>query len=158
MKETVPFPIKIMKLELSIEQYEALLKLVFMGDWIMGFNDYENLNPGENRMSEVAQLIYSQAEQYGLGHVITHDQNTNLLTLTREFEEDSGIADMMEYYEEETFWEELIHRLAHRDFHRHYGESAIAQMAIEERIEKETPFFEKYANEFNENGIENLKI
>jgi hypothetical protein len=31
-------------------------------------------------------------------------------------------------------------------------------MAIEERIEKETPFVEKYATEFNDNGIENLKI
>lgn len=147
-----------MNLELSIEQYEALLKLVFMGDWIVGFSDYDNPEPGENRMSEVAQYIYSHADAVGLGNLITHDQNSDTLTLTRDFEESSGLADMMEYYEEETFWEELIHRLAHKDFYRHYGDSAISSMAIEERIEKETPFVEKYANEFNENGIENLKI
>lgn len=146
-----------MNLELSIEQYEALMKLVFMGDWIVGFSDYDNPSPGDNRMSEVAQYIYSQAESVGLGHLVTYDQNTDTLMLTREFEESSGISDMMEYYEEETFWEELIHRLAHRDFHRHFGESAISSMAIEERIEKETPFVEKYSHEFNENGIENLK-
>lgn len=147
-----------MNLELSIEQYEALLKLVFMGDWIVGFSDYDSPAPGENRLSEVAQYVYSHADSAGLSQLVTHDHNSESLTLTREFEESSGIADMMEYYEEETFWEELIHRLAHRDFHRHYGESAIAGMAIEERIEKETPFVEKYANEFNENGLENLKI
>lgn len=147
-----------MQIELSIEQYEALMKLVFIGDWIVGFSDYDNPEPGENRMSEVAQYIYSQADSAGLGHLITHDQNSNTLTLTRDFEEASGIVDLMEFYEEETFWEEIIHRLAHRDFFRHYGETAIAAMAIEERIEKESPFVEKYANEFNENGLDGLKI
>jgi hypothetical protein len=147
-----------MKLELSIEQYEALLKLVFIGDWVVGFSDYDNPEPGENRLNEVAQYIYSQADEAGLGHLITHDQNSDTLTLTREFEESSGIADIMEYYEEETFWEELIHRLAHRDFNRHFGDTAISQMAIEERIEKETPFVDKYVQEFNENGLENLKL
>ncbi|WCL50354.1 hypothetical protein [Leptospira sp. GIMC2001] len=146
-----------MNLELSIEQYEALLKLIFIGDWVMSFSEYDNPEPGENRMSEIAQYIYGQADTVGLGHLVTHDQNSDALTLTREFEEGSGITEILEYYEEETFWEELIHRLAHRDFYRHFGETAISEMAIEERIEKETPFVEKYATEFNENGLENLK-
>ncbi|NCN08367.1 MAG: hypothetical protein GW938_00845 [Leptospira sp.] len=147
-----------MNIELSIEQYEALLKLVFIGDWVVGFNDLDNSDPGENRLSEVAQWIYSHAEEAGLGQLVSHDTNSDALALTRDFEETSGIAELLEYYEEETFWEELIHRLAHRDFNRHYGETAISEMAIEERIEKETPFVEKYAAEFNDNGIENLKI
>lgn len=147
-----------MNIDLSIEQYEALLKLVFLGEWIANFNDFDNSEPGSTRMGEVAQFIYSQAENFGLGYLITEDPRTGALTLTREFQESSGIDEMLTTYEEEVFWDELIRRLAERDFIRHYGETNISQMAIEERIEKETPFFEKYNNEFNENGIENLKI
>lgn len=147
-----------MNIELSIEQYEALLKLVFIGDWVVGFNDLDSATTSENRMSEVAQWIYSHAEEAGLGNFVSQDANSDSLTLNREFEETSGIMELMEFYEEEIFWEETIHRLAHRDFYRHYGDTAVSEMAIEERIEKETPFIEKYATEFNENGIENLKI
>ncbi len=150
-----------MNLELSLEQYETLLKLVYMGDWVISTlqaqERAEDDSDNDSRFAEVVRHVFNQAESIGLGNIVQIDQNNGEPYLTREFEEESGLVDILEDYEDEVFWQALIERLAHRDFLRHFGESSISEMAIEERIEKETPFHDKWANEFHENGIENLK-
>lgn len=151
-----------MNLELSLEQYETLLKLVYMGDWVISTlqakERVEDDADSDTRFAEVVRHIFNYADVAGLGSIVQIDQNNGEPYLTREFEEESGLVDILEDYEDEVFWQSLIERLAHRDFIRHYGESAISEMAIEERIEKETPFHDKWANEFHERGIENLKV
>ncbi|TGN10598.1 hypothetical protein [Leptospira ilyithenensis] len=150
-----------MNLELSLEQYETLLKLVYMGDWVISTlqakERAEDDSDNDSRFAEVVRHVFNQAESIGLGNIVQIDQNNGEPYLTREFEEESGLVDILEDYEDEVFWQALIERLAHRDFLRHFGESSISEMAIEERIEKETPFHDKWANEFHENGIESLK-
>lgn len=74
------------------------------------------------------------------------------------FEEKTDISDLITEYQDSIFWDELIQRLAARDFLRIYDESEIKGMAIEERIEKEAPFISKYEEIFTESGIENLEI
>ncbi len=154
-----------MQLELSLEQYETLMKLLYMGDWIVTTLQEkeksllgEEDNDMDNRFAEVVRHVYSQAENVGLGHLVQLDQNNGEPYLTREFEEEVGLAEIMEEYEEDVFWRFLVDNLAHRDFVRNYGESAILSMAIEERIEKETPFREKWISEINEHGLENFKL
>lgn len=151
-----------MEMDLSLEQYETLLKLVYMGDWVISTlqaKDRADDDPdNDTRFAEVVRHVFSYAEKAGLGNIVQIDQNNGEPYLTREFEEESGLVDILEDYEDEVFWQALIERLAHRDFLRHFGESAISAMAIEERIEKETPFHDKWANEFHENGIESIKV
>ncbi|GBF50782.1 hypothetical protein LPTSP4_23090 [Leptospira ryugenii] len=151
-----------MNLELSLEQYETLLKLVYMGDWVISTlqakERVEDEGDNDSRYADVVRHIFQQAEAVGLGNIVQIDQNNGEPYLTREFEEESGLVDILEDYEDEVFWQSLIERLAHRDFIRHFGETAITEMAIEERIEKETPFHDFWANEFHENGVENLKV
>ncbi|TGL62174.1 hypothetical protein EHQ58_02925 [Leptospira ognonensis] len=150
-----------MNLELSLEQYETLLKLVYMGDWVISTlqakERVEEDTDNDTRYAEVVRHVFNHAEVAGLGNIVQIDQNNGEPYLTREFEEESGLVDILEDYEDEVFWQSLIERLAHRDFIRHFGESAISEMAIEERIEKETPFHDTWATEFHDNGIENLK-
>ncbi|ABZ95074.1 hypothetical protein EHQ92_16970 [Leptospira biflexa] len=150
-----------MEMELSLEQYETLLKLVYMGDWVISTLQAKDRSEDEpdsdSRYADVVRHVFSQAEHAGLGNIVQIDQNNGEPYLTREFEEESGLVDILEDYEDEVFWQALIERLAHRDFLRHFGETAISQMAIEERIEKETPFHDKWATEFHENGLENIK-
>ncbi len=133
-----------------------------MGDWVISTLQAKDRPDDEldndTRFAEVVRHVFNHAEVAGLGSIVQIDQNNGEPYLTREFEEDSGLVDILEDYEDEVFWQALIERLAHRDFIRHYGETAISAMAIEERIEKETPFHDKWATEFHDNGIENLKI
>ena len=64
----------------------------------------------------------------------------------------------MDDYNDENFWEELIHHLSRRDLIEAYGEDAIRKMSLEELFEKEEPFIEKYTDELEDHGIKNLRI
>jgi hypothetical protein len=59
---------------------------------------------------------------------------------------------------EETFWDELVHRLGQRDVIGEIGEKAYKNLGIEEKIDKECKAEEKYDKEFEKNGYINLKI
>ena len=61
-------------------------------------------------------------------------------------------------YDNQTFWEELIERLANRDFLAKYGEEAIQKMSFEERFTKFQEFEERYDEEFEDHGIERIVI
>ncbi|EIW19840.1 MULTISPECIES: hypothetical protein [Pelosinus] len=42
--------------------------------------------------------------------------------------------------------------------YKKYGEEAILQMSISERFEKEMAFHQEYHEEFDKNGLDNLRI
>jgi len=150
---------KIMEIKLTKEQYENLLKLVYLGNWIVnsirsGEEDDKRIEKYEN----IAQYIYSFSREEGLERYIEFDKQVNRFFPTREFEEDTDLERYRQEYDDEVFWQELIHRLAERDFIKEYGENTIKKMNWRERLEKEQPFIEKYGEEFEESGLMNLEI
>ena len=110
------------------------------------------------KYDEIEQYIYSFAKDFGLEKYIEFSKKYNKFFPTRELEEGTDVEQYREEYDNETFWEDLIDRLTRRDFIKKYGEETVKKMSLEERIEKEYPFEEKYRNEFEKNGIENLKV
>ena len=148
-----------MEIELTKEQYENLIKLVYLGNWMI--NAIRSGNEGDERIKkydEIEQHIFSFAKDAGLKKYIEFDKKFNRFFPTREFEENTDVEQYREEYDDYIFWEELIDRLARRDFIREYGEDTIKKMSIKERIEKEYPFEEKYGEEFGKNGLQNLEI
>jgi len=148
-----------MKIELTKEQYKNLIKLVYLGNWIVnsirsGEEDDKRIEKYEN----IAQYIYSFSREEGLERYIEFDKQVNRFFPTREFEEDTDLERYRQEYDDEVFWQELIHRLAERDFIKEYGENTIKKMNWRERLEKEQPFIEKYGEEFEESGLMNLEI
>lgn len=73
--------------------------------------------------------------------------------------EDKSIArELIDEYDNNTFWDELVDRLAKRDFIGKYGRERVKKMDIKEFFKKLNPFEEKYSSEVRENGLENLEI
>ena len=64
----------------------------------------------------------------------------------------------IEEFENETFWSELIERLADRDMLQTFDEDEILEMTTEERFKAHFDFTEKYEGEFEEHGIDRLEI
>ena len=62
-----------MNLELSLEQYETLLKLVYMGDWVISTlqakERAEEDSDNDSRYAEVVRHIFNHAEAAGLGNI-----------------------------------------------------------------------------------------
>ncbi|MBM9501379.1 hypothetical protein JWG44_14070 [Leptospira sp. 201903071] len=152
-----------MNIELTREQYEALLKSLAITRFLY-HSILEEEEPAPDRLDsydayeDMEQQVLSYAKALEVSHLVAYDSEEELHYLTREFEEKTDISDLITEYQDSIFWDELVQRLAGRDFTRTYTEAEIKGMAIEERIEKEAPFISKYEEIFTESGIEHLEI
>jgi len=144
-----------MKIELTRKQYEALIKLIYLGEWVI--NAYRT-DDRLREFEEVEQHILSFYEEFGMERNICFDKELKRFFMTREFEAESHVHDYIDEYNENTFWDELIFRLARRDLIERYGEEAIKNMDLEEMMQKEGVFIDEYEEEFERNGIKNLVI
>lgn len=144
-----------MEIKFTKEQYENLMKLVYLGNWMI---NAIRTDDRVKKYDELKHYIFSFAKDAGLDRYIDYDEKSGKYYPSIELEEDAEIEQYMDDYNDENFWEELIHNLARRDLIETYGEDAIRKMSFEELFEKEEPFIEKYADEFEEQGIKNLVI
>lgn len=135
-------------LELNPEQYKTLLKLAFTGNWVDERND--------SVTTELIQQLCGMAKELECENLVQTDPETNTLMPSDElFNElmDTTIA-----YEEDVFWESLVHRMSERDKLAEIGEEKYEQADMETRMEMVEPLYEKYEKEFSEHGINRLVV
>lgn len=144
-----------MKINFTKKQYEDLVKLVYLGTWMVNAHRTDDR---VEKYEELEQYILSFYKDFGMENFILFDEELKRFFPTKEFEEETDVEQYKDEYNNDIFWEELIDRLARRDFIRAYGEENLLKMTWEERFEKEQPFIDKYDEEFEKNGIENLDI
>lgn len=133
---------------LTKEQFIALRKLVYLGDWML-----EAHRDGVSEMytaeEEVQQMIYANSEE----GVAEFAEEFNLFFPTREFEDE--LQPIIDEYDQNTFWEELGSQLADRDAKL---EDTYPTLGIMDQISRQNEYMEFYAQEFLKNGLKNLKI
>ena len=149
-----------MKINFTKKEYQTLLKMVYVTDWILHAHveketDEENAT---KNYQELTQKILAVAQEFGMENLVACNEKSGENSFSKEFTSNNEILKFIDKYENATFWEELIERLARRDFIKSYGEEAILQMSISERFEKEMIFHQKYHKEFGDNGLNNLQI
>ena len=146
-----------MKINFTKKEYQALLDMLYVADWV--FHAHSEGKKEETReYRDLEQKILSLADEFGMEKYVESNEKTNEKFLSKEFTKENKIVEKIDKFENATFWEELLERLARRDFVRQYGEEAILKMSMSERFEKEIFFHKKYDEEFIKNGLESLKI
>ncbi len=142
-----------MKINFSKRQYWALLKLVYLGEWMLHANTTENL---DKDVEELLDHIYSYAYEFGVGDFFSKDEGSGTVSETGKL--DDEFQPYIEEYNTHTFWSQLIDKLAERDFKAEYGPEAITAMSVEEYFELNDKFIEKYETEFLKHGLSNLVV
>ncbi len=146
-----------MKIHFTKKEYEALLDVMYIADWVIRAHE-EDDNPAVDKYKELEQKIYALAEEFGLSEAVGKNFESGLYFLKKEHLNSSPAVALLERFENATFWEELLERLARRDFIRKHGEEAIIHMPLEERFEREMEILRQYDKEFGDNGLENLQV
>ena len=141
-----------MKIEISKSQYKTLVKALFLASWVVNSHKTEELGDEFERLE---QYILSQGKFFDLKNVEFDDKHGKYYH-DREFEEKT--LKLLEEFVDESFWVELIDRLAERDFFNALGESEIRTMSRDERFRKFYEFADPYEAEFAEHGIDKLVI
>ena len=142
-----------MNIELTKEQLESLAKLVYLGNIVA--NSWRTEDVIEE-YDEVESLVLAAAEKNGLEDYVEKDEDEKNLLPSAELEE--KMAGTVDFYNDNTFWDQLIFRMADRDYARKYGEQALAELSSEKGMEREKPLLDKYEKEFNEHGLDRIDL
>jgi hypothetical protein len=142
-----------MEINLSEQQFETLLKVVYLGDWMV--NAIREPGSYVPEFQELEQFLLSHARDAGFDGVVEFDPALSQFFLTEEFHE--MLQPFIDEYDDEAFWDVLVDRLADRDFAETYGKAA-KHMDQEERFEKRYVFVDKYETEVEQNGVNRLRI
>lgn len=128
-----------MKINFTKKEYQTLLEMVYVTDWILHAHlEKETEKTNETKIyQELEQKILAAAQDFGMENLVACNEKSGANFLSKEFTNNHEILKHIDKFENATFWEELIERLARRDFIKTYGEEAILQMSISERFEKE---------------------
>ena len=141
-------------MEFSKDQFKDLLKLVHLGNWVAnGTRSQENQIAG---FLDIQDRLISEAHTQGLSDMVDYDQKEDECFPTEVFEDE--MDDLIDEYEDQVFWQDLIIRMTHRDFVAAHGEDSLEKLPLAEREKKLSPIEKKYQDEFFSNGVDNLKI
>ena len=148
-----------MKIQISKVQYLRLLKLVYLGNWMI--NAIRSGQKGDEMIEEydeLEQYIFSHAEKFGIGKYIHFDKELGKYYPTHNFEFHTDIEKYRSEYNEDIFWEEVVHRLAERDLLKTYTLEELQHMDMETYWQNIEPFERKYNDEMEMSGVDRLVI
>ena len=133
-----------MNIELTDKEFRRLLDMVYIGNWIL------NSTRGDDRFEDydlVQEKLFALCARGGMRSLIQNWQGH--IFPSRAFE-DGGIHEAIADYEDAVFYDILAEELARRDM----SDEQISQNDTEELAER----MEEYFDEFEENGIDNVRI
>lgn len=146
-----------MMFELSDADFERLLKMTYLGEIVM--NDWtppEAWTEEQRASSDLLLDLQARAADSDAAVLVAQD------TRTGEWLPSPIMRDEMEpyveRYDDEMFWDELVHRLARRDMAKEYGAETLEQMSDAHKAEAEKPLIDYYNGEIDAHGLERMGI
>ena len=143
------------KIDISFSKNELkkLLKLAYIGSYVV--SEYED--DLEEKQSEILiERILQICLEYKIEEGIEFDSKLNGYF----FDGDKEDEILSEYHEfiEDSFWYEIINRMARKDLVEDVGEKVFEKMDIEEILKKEEKYKIKWEKEIEENGLRNFEV
>lgn len=137
-------------IELSKADMKLLLRYVYYGQWLLTAT---KTDPDE-KYEAFYQRILSLMKNNNIEPRIEYEHGSYGVSGELDDEYHKAIDD----YNEDTFWEELLERLAQRDLSLKYTKKEIEDMGYPELSEKLDAEMEKYIDEIDRHGIGNIGI
>lgn len=144
-------------LELNKKEYQHLLQVLEMADWILNAHGHEE-DKKIKPFTDLEQKVFALANDIDCGALIEYSEEHRQYLPTRAYEETSSAMPRIEEFENETFWDELIDRLAERDLLSELGKKAFLALPPSERMLKMDAGRERYSLEMEKHGIDRLGV
>lgn len=133
-----------MQIELTEKEFRRLLDMVYIGNWVLNscresdrFEDYD----------KVEEKLFSLCPEHGMGSLVQRWRGH--LYPSRAYEE-GGIHEAIADYEDAVFYDILAEELARRDMDsEHIDQNDTEALAAR---------MDEYFDEFEKNGIDNVKV
>lgn len=138
------------------KQFLALMKTVYLGNWMANAQRAE----GEVKdYKDTENYIFSHASKFGLEKYVEHENSDgDEYYPTMDFEENTDVHVQHDNYDEETFWDELTHRLGDIKFHQKYSLKEQQKMSQEEHFIKNMACVDEVWEQLSKKGLEQLEF
>ena len=146
-----------MKILLTKSEYRTLFDMIYMAEWMLTAYDVQP-DPDKERYAHLAQKIYSHAKEAGCESLIHSSSADNEYHPSREYEDKGGVHDLIEDYDNDVFWDELVERMTERDVYAALDETQRLKVSAEAYFQLAEPISERYGREFDAHGIERLTL
>ncbi|RWZ55273.1 hypothetical protein EQV77_11550 [Halobacillus fulvus] len=128
------------QLNLSEKQYEKLVEAVYLGTWMVNSTRMEL----DEEFEDVREVVLSQYKEAGLEGKVIHQEEMGVYDLDVDYE--SKLLDTyVEEYDEFSFWDKLVEKLAEKEMVERYGvpEGEMTDEMMEKRLEIEEEIGQK---------------
>ena len=145
-----------MKINFTKSEYRILLDVIYMADWILHAHYTEDRNDTKE-YSGLFQKLMSYAKDMGCEDLVDFDKQQKNYAESFLFEEESPAPGYIEEFEDDSFWSELISRLARRD--------ALIELKVDNPDDVDTEILytaifkaeEKWGKEFETYGLDRIR-
>jgi hypothetical protein len=141
-----------MNIEFTKDEYRVLIKMLYISDWLITAHDTEP-DASKAKYAAIEQKIFAYAQQMGCQDLVTRDGQEYFPTA--KFDEEDDVRGLIDDYNENCFWDELISRMTDRDAAKL---APVKNRTVEEAFALTSTIEEQYADEFAEYGLSRLKI
>lgn len=143
-----------MKINITKKEYRLLIEMLYLADWMMHAHCVDRPYKEHEAFKKKILSLYKEMDAED---IIEYSKKLDGYYEVNEYDEYIQEKFII-HYDNETFWDELIDRLAERDILKEIGLEKYKAM---EGIERITLFDEKrnhYAIEFEKYGMERVRI
>jgi hypothetical protein len=142
-----------LQLTLSREQFETLVGLLYLGDWVL--HAHEVPGSGDDTPEhELMRSVMTLAKGMGFVELVFEDETA--IGPSRLVED--RMQPHIDAYDAQTMWDELVLALGQRDAERSVGLEALQNMSPNQRAETLIKHEEFWAEEFEQHGLERLVV
>jgi hypothetical protein len=144
-----------MKVSFTQKEYARLLELAHLGLVVAGARPDDPATMPE-RYAEVAQKVFALAEPFGCADLVEVDVNGQYFP--NEKLTDGAAGEKLDQFLEDTFWSELVGRLAERDLRAELGPTKLGGELTDEEAERLSAIEDRYWREFETSGVQHLVL
>ena len=153
-----------MKLQLTPKEYRRILQMLYLADHVLNGRREDEPTGLRLKCEEVLQPFLGYAAQFACSDLVEEPEE-GLFNFSPAMPEEPGVSEALNDYEEDTFWQELVTRLAMRDYERIHGRPAEpdpdgAPETDDQHEERDTELQrleDGYWREFENDGVKNLE-
>jgi hypothetical protein len=145
-------------LRFTEQELSVLVQMLSLAAEVASWNQKPGSDEGVAEFEGLESRILGKVLQAGFGDIIGWDEEKQRYQLKPEFQQQSFFQECFEEFRNESFWEDLVLRLADRDLMRVIGKEAWEKLDEDQRRERTKDIEKRYWEEFTRNGIERVAV
>jgi hypothetical protein len=146
-----------MKINFTKSEYRTLLDVIYMADWILHAHDTEDRSDSGEYLN-LFQKLMSHAKAMDCEDYVVFDEEQKKYSESYLFEEESPALKYIDEFENDSFWGELVSRLARRDVLAEFKPNNPGDIETEELFVIISEAEDKWSKEFEAYDLSRIRL